>query len=246
MKRYQVLLLLLVGSTLSSFCFGRDPKILCDRTWYTSESCPCTADEPCGYEGCEQNGGGVACLEKLRTGTGTISGMVKNPYLRRTAAVIHVEKVDGHEFQLPDTNPVMDQINLTFTPHILPILVGSTVAFPNSDEVRHNVFSTPKASKVFNLGSYPVGHTEHVTFDELGVSALLCNVHAEMSGYVVILQNPYFAMTEADYSFTIRHVPPGEYELSLWHEKLRKVSVPITVTAGQVTEAEFPKKLKRK
>jgi plastocyanin len=76
-------------------------------------------------------------------------------------------------------------MDLLFIPHVLPVLAGTAVAFPNNDTVRHNVFS-PSPAKRFNLGSYAQKVTKHVVFDKPGVVALLCNVHAEMSAYVVV------------------------------------------------------------
>lgn len=125
---------------------------------------------------------------------------------------------DGN-FPAAPKEAVMDQLNLTFVPHVLPVSRGTRVAFPNSDEVRHNVFSPSKAKR-FNLGTYPQGVVKHVVFDQPGEVALLCNVHAEMSAYVIVLETPYFAVTDKQGHYQISNVPPGEYLLKTWHEKL--------------------------
>ncbi len=122
----------------------------------------------------------------------------------------------------------MDQKNLIFIPHILPILVGTTVDFPNSDNVRHNVFSPSKAKK-FNLGTYSAGVVRHVTFDTPGFYPLLCNVHAEMSAFVLVFENPYFAVSNKDGEFEIEDVPAGTYTLKTWHQKLKEGKQEITV-----------------
>lgn len=176
---------------------------------------------------------------EFKKGTGTVAGKLKSPFLRRRPAVVYIENVPGRQFAPPAKNPVMDQKNLIFIPHLLPVLVGSTVDFPNNDTVRHNVFSPPKSAKPFNLGTYPAGEVKHVTFDKVGVVALLCNVHAEMSAYVVVLQNPYFALTDKDGAVTLGNVPAGEYTLTFWHEDLKSISKPIKVTQQQITEVQF-------
>jgi len=118
---------------------------------------------------------------------GTITGVAKRQGKRNHEnIVIYVEKVGDHPFQPPKGESILDQINLTFVPHVMPILVGSTVNFPNSDKVRHNVFS-PSKTKKFNLGTYSVRTTKSVTFEKAGLVVLLCNVHTEMSAFVLAL-----------------------------------------------------------
>jgi len=112
------------------------------------------------------------------------------------------------------------------------VIVGTTVAFPNSDEIRHNVFS-PGPPR-FDLGTYPQKTTKFHLFDTPGVWTLLCNVHAEMSAYVVVTETPYFARTDKDGRFVLKDVPPGTYTLKVWHEKTKPASLPIEVGAGPV------------
>ena len=91
----------------------------------------------------------------------------------------------------------MDQKNLAFVPHVLPVVVGTTVDFLNSDQVLHNVFTPDKCAGKFNLGTWPKGETRSVKFDQTGCSpVMLCNVHPEMEGFVVVLQNPYAGVTD--------------------------------------------------
>lgn len=142
---------------------------------------------------------------------------------------------------LPSKDAVMDQVNLTFQPHVLPVLKGTRVAFPNSDEVRHNVFS-PSRAKRFNLGTYPKGMVKHVVFDQTGEVALLCNVHAEMSAYIVVTDTPHFAVTDKDGHFEIVGVPPGEYLIKTWHEKLPPIARKITVEKSGSVEMNLEMK----
>jgi len=164
---------------------------------------------------------------------GTITGTVKVVRARDSSnAVVHLSKIPARTFEPPKKPVVLDQLNLTFVPHVLPVLAGTTVAFPNSDEVRHNVFS-PSPTKRFNLGTYPRGVTRTLTFDKPGEVALLCNVHTEMSAYVIVVETPYFAVTGKDGSFTITGVPPGEHTLNAWHEKAKLATAKVTIQGDE-------------
>lgn len=150
---------------------------------------------------------------------GDIEGQVSVASARDSAnAVVYIDRIPGKSFSAPGSAVKLDQLNLTFVPHVLPVLVGTTVEFPNSDEVRHNVFSPGPAQK-FNLGTYERKTVKYQKFDKPGVVTLLCNVHAEMSAYVVVTETPYFAVTDKAGRFTIKGVPPGTYLLKAWHEK---------------------------
>lgn len=177
---------------------------------------------------------------------GTIKVTLRSPFVRLAEAVVYVVEVPGKKFQLPGKNPIQDQKNLVFVPHAQGILVGSTVDFPNSDSVRHNVYSPPGSAHIFNLGTYPPEEVKHVTFDKPGVVSLRCNVHAEMSAYLVVFQNPYFATTDKKTGGgIIRNVPPGKYKVSFFHERLEPTELEVTVEAGKEAVLEFTD-LKRK
>ncbi|MBI3939225.1 MAG: hypothetical protein HY315_00185 [Acidobacteria bacterium] len=171
-------------------------------------------------------------------GVGTIKGILKSPYARVAEGVVFVENVEG-KLPPPRQNPVMDQKNKIFTPHLLPVLVGSTVDFPNTDDVRHSVYSRDGSATSFNLGQYDAGIVKHVMFDKIGVTHLACNIHTEMSAYVIASQNPYFALTDRQGNFEIRNVPAGRRKLSLFHEKLEPTTVEVTVEPNKVNIVEF-------
>ncbi|MHC4270307.1 MAG: carboxypeptidase regulatory-like domain-containing protein [Planctomycetota bacterium] len=177
---------------------------------------------------------------------GTITGNVKCKRVRHPEnVVVYIEKVGDNKFPAPEEHGVVDQFNLTFVPHVIAVQKGTTIDFPNSDSVRHNVLSPPDCCKQFNLGTYDVGVVKHVTFDIVGEVPLLCNVHAEMSAFVLVLENPYFSLTEKDGVFKIENVPAGTYKLSAWHEKLKTVTKDVTVEAGKTSSMDFQLK-KRK
>ena len=163
---------------------------------------------------------------------GVVKGKVQCKGMKNNGdAVVYLESVPG-QFPAPKQPLEMDQLKRTFIPHVLPVMVGTTVNFLNSDPVLHNVFTPSKAANRFNLGSYPKGQTKAQTFDKVGEIRILCNVHPEMEAWVVVLPNPYFAKTAPDGSYSIANVPAGKYSLKAWHEKLkfapREIDVPAT------------------
>ena len=128
----------------------------------------------------------------------------------------------------------MDQVSMKFTPHVLPVVVGTTVSFPNSDPVPHIVFSPEYGS--FNLGVMGPGQQKEQTFGTCAkfpcVYTILCPIHVEMMGYIIVLQNPFFALTDERGHYKIDNVPPGNYTLGMWHERGRTQTRPVTVGSG--------------
>jgi plastocyanin len=142
---------------------------------------------------------------------------------------------------LVDKKATMDQKGLLFQPHVLVVQTGTTVEFLNSDKVQHNVF-WPSISgdkkKSHNMGTWPQGEKRPFKFTDPGVVSLLCNVHPEMSGYIIVSPTPFFAETDADGAFTLANVPDGDYTLTAWHEGKKIQSKKITVkgdTTADVT-----------
>ncbi len=177
---------------------------------------------------------------------GSITGVVTCAKVRDNAdAIVYVEKVGDGKYAPPTDHAIIDQLNLTYVPRVVAMQKGTTADFPNSDAVRHNVFSPPTAALQFNLGTYPTGVVKEVLFDVTGETPLLCNVHAEMAGYAVAFENPYFALTDKAGNYTIEGVPPGKYVVKTWHEKLKEVSQDVTVEAGKAAAANFDLKRRR-
>jgi plastocyanin len=170
----------------------------------------------------------------LNTPTGTIQGTVEaraTRYIKDT--VVYLIYVEG-DFAPPPNHPVVDQKNLVFLPHVLAIVKGTTVDFTNSDTVRHNIFSPSQVADNMNLGTYGAGQVVPWIFDKIGEAVLLCNVHAEMSAWVIVRQNPYFSITDKDGHFEITDVPAGQYTLKVWNKKLAAESQEVTVQEGEI------------
>jgi plastocyanin len=164
-----------------------------------------------------------------------ITGTIKVKGLRSPGNIlIYIVKAPSVHMDLSKAKFIMNQQNLTFIPHILPVPVGATVHFPNNDKVDHNIFSLSRTNK-FNLGSYTPGKSKTISFDKPGIVELRCDVHAEMAAYIMVLKNPYFAITDDQGRFEIpnskhleqngikeiKNLPPGKYVLKTWHEKLK-------------------------
>lgn len=171
---------------------------------------------------------------------GTITGTVTTPKERdRQNVVVYVDRISDKSFPAPEKHALIDQKGMTFVPHVLPVLVGTTVDFLNSDDVLHNVFTPDKIADKFNLGSWPKGQTRPYTFTKPGNAVILCNVHPEMEAYVVVLETPYFAVAGKDGTYTISDVPAGAYTLKTWHERLKPSQAQVTVSEGEEVAINF-------
>jgi hypothetical protein len=133
---------------------------------------------------------------------------------------------------------VEDQKHMAFVPHVLVVLKGTTVQFLNSDPVGHNVYwpsISGNKKLAHNMGTWPQGQEKSFTFNDLGVAPLLCNVHPEMSGYVVVVPTPYFAVTDKEGDFEIKDVPDGSYTLKTWSEVGKPATQSVSVSGGSAS-----------
>ena len=153
------------------------------------------------------------------------------------SAVVYIGKIAGKTFAAPTGHVTVDQANRVFQPRVLPVLVGATVDFLNSDPYGHNVFTPDACADKFNLGTFPKGEKKAHTFRKECFATLLCIVHPEMEGFVAVLPTPYFAVTGADGSYDIRDVPDGSYTLRVWHPKLKASEKAVQVQGA--TQADF-------
>jgi plastocyanin len=168
---------------------------------------------------------------------GTIHGKVSGV---NGESVVYVEAIAGQTFPAPAQHIVIDQKGLMFVPHIVAVEQGTTVDFLNSDSVAHNVFwiSIGGNKKLgHNLGTWPKGQKQSFKFDSPGVVPLLCNVHPEMSAYIIVSPTPYFATTDKSGEYKVENVPDGAYSVTAWHEGAKSKSNSVKV-AGDTT-ADF-------
>jgi plastocyanin len=138
-----------------------------------------------------------------------------------------------------DVRPRMDQKDETFVPHVLPIVAGTIVDFPNNDHTYHNVFSLSK-TKTFDLGRYAVGRSKSVRFDRPGIVRVFCDIHSHMSAFIIVFAHRYFALADTDGAYRLENVPPGTYTVVAWNESAplesRRVVMP---DAGGEVEVNF-------
>ncbi len=176
---------------------------------------------------------GLALVASAGEITGKVSGA-------KGKSVVWVEAQAGKTYPAPAKSPVMDQKGLMFDPHTMVVQQGTTVEFLNSDKVQHNVFwpsvsGNKKAGH--NLGTWPQGQKRAYKFDQAGVVPLLCNVHPEMAGYIVVTPTPYFAETESDGSYKIANVPDGDYKVTAWNEGAKQQTKDVKVAGS--SKADF-------
>jgi plastocyanin len=173
----------------------------------------------------------------LAASAGTISGQVSGV---AGQSVVYVDTISGKTFPAPTQHPVIDQKGLVFQPHVTAVQVGTTVDFLNSDSVAHNVFWTSVGGNRklnHNLGTWPKGERKSFKFDTPGAVPILCNVHPEMSAYLVVVPTPYFATSDQAGNYKIENVPDGSYTVIAWHEGAKNQSKPVSVSGD--TKADF-------
>ncbi len=153
-------------------------------------------------------------------------------------AVVFVYEVPGGKFAAPAEPAIMDQVNKEFIPRVLPILAGTKVRFPNKDNTHHHIYSFSKAKK-FEVPLFKDEPADPVEMDKPGVVKLGCNIHDWMLGYVLVLDNPYFALTGADGKARLSAIPEGEYEVAVWSERLKG---PVEATRQKVKVGAAPAK----
>jgi len=166
----------------------------------------------------------------VAAGAGTIRGKISGV---AGESVVYVDTIAGRTFPAPAQHPVVDQKSLIFQPHITVVVAGTTVDFLNSDSVAHNVFWTSLGGNKklgHNLGTWPQGEKRSFKFDTSGVVPLFCNVHPEMSAYILVVATPYFAISDQAGNYKIENVPDGSYTVTAWHEGVRNQSKPVTAS----------------
>ena len=159
----------------------------------------------------------------------------KIDYAHLTDFVVYIDQpVDEGNAAARSPQAVTTQKDASFEPHVLPVAVGTTVRWPNQDDIFHNVFSMSEP-KQFDLGLYHGEKTPEIRFDRAGRVDVFCAIHSKMHCIILVVPNPYFAKADAKGRFTIKDVPAGTYKLRGWHERLPSRLVEVVVPAeGEV------------
>jgi plastocyanin len=163
---------------------------------------------------------------------GSVSGKITGG---KGATVVYVDAIAGKTFPAPDKHIAMDQKSLLFQPHTIVVLVGTTVDFLNGDNVQHNIFwpsvaGNKKASH--NMGTWPKGEIRSFKFETPGIVPLLCNVHPEMSGFIIVVPTPYYGEADASGAYKIDNIPDGSYNVTAWREGMKLQSKPAPVASN--------------
>jgi plastocyanin len=158
----------------------------------------------------------------------------------RRRSVVYLESAPRAAFdQREEPRAKLDQRNEAFVPHVLAIVAGTTVDFPNNDQTYHNVFSL-SPTKSFDLGRYAVGRSKSIKFDRPGIVRVFCDIHSHMSAFILVFAHRHFAVTDDEGRYRIDNVPPGTYTVMAWNESApsesRRVVVP---ESGGDVEANF-------
>jgi plastocyanin len=180
-------------------------------------------------------------LSKVHAGTQAVSGSVTGTDGAAIADAVVFVQAPSPAPDKPRTTQVVDQVNKTFIPGLLPIVVGTSVRFPNHDQIHHHVYSF-SPTKTFELPLYKGEDASPVLFDKVGVVKIGCNIHDWMSGIILVLPSPHFAVTGADGRFVLEDLPTGAYTLVAWHalSKVRPEDTAQSVQVGlDVTNVSF-------
>lgn len=158
---------------------------------------------------------------------GAVAGKVEVGTVAMAEAVVSIETVPGH-LASPGHMAIIDQRNKTFVPHVTAVEKGAVVAFVNNDDFLHNTYSVSR-TQPFNLHQPTRGSRSLLKVDKPGVIEVRCHIHANMQAWIVVLANPFFAVTSQSGLFQIRGVPPGTYEMKVWSERYGTLEKRVTV-----------------
>ncbi len=169
---------------------------------------------------------------------GSVSGKARVAGKESAAnIVVYLEGVQG-TFKLPEKRPEVNHINLQFEPPVSAILKGATMDFPNSDSVFHSAFSI-SPSNPFDLGLYQKGREKFVLFKNPGVVELFCHIHSHMHAFVLVLDNPYFSVTNAAGEFALANVPDGDYTIKAWANPTTVMTKTVSVAGNRTVNMDF-------
>jgi plastocyanin len=152
--------------------------------------------------------------------------------------IVYIEGAMTNVNFVATTKDVITQKDAMFHPHVMPVVVGTEVRWPNYDDIFHNVFSISDA-KNFDLGLYKHPEIGKVTFDKAGRVDVFCSIHSQMNCVILVLQNPFFAATNGKGAYRITNIPAGVYKVKAWHERLPGQMKEITIPEDGEVRADF-------
>jgi plastocyanin len=163
----------------------------------------------------------------------------KIDYSELTDFVVFIDQpVTNAPLEKPKTLQIITQKDAVFSPHVLPVLAGTIVEWPNKDDIFHNVFSMSE-SNPFDLGLYKDPEIKKVQFTNLGRVDVFCSIHSQMNCVILVLQNPYFATPGKSGRFRIENVPAGTYKLKAWHHRLPPEIKEVVVPESGEVQTQF-------
>jgi plastocyanin len=168
--------------------------------------------------------------------TRAVPGAALAPASERRHVVVYLK--DARPQPVTPMRVEIRQRGESFIPRVVAVTVGSEVEFPNDDPIYHNVFSLSRV-KAFNLGRYPRGSSRSQRFDKPGVVKVFCEIHSHMSATVMVFNHPWFAIPGEDGQFELSGVPPGERQVTAWHERLGDTTINVRVEGGRPASADF-------
>jgi len=180
-------------------------------------------------------------LSRSAHSPGTRRPLEPKRYTLPQKTVIYLEPIEPGQQPLASyssSRVILDQRDLMFYPHVLAVQKGTTVVFPNNDDVYHNVFSYSQ-TRQFDLGRYPQGQFRTVTFNTPGVVRIYCDIHAHMNAVILVLDNPYFTTPDEEGNYSIPDIPAGRYTIHFWYGRNLIESREIEVKPGTVSHINF-------
>src|SRR5213076_617592 len=184
----------------------------------------------------------AACKAKYKTGNPAEENVVAGPANALANVFVYVSAglPANAKYQAPSTPVVLDQNGCRYHPHVLGIMVGQNLEIKNSDPLLHNIKAVAKKNRGFNVSQPNAGMTRDVTFSAPEVMVNLeCNVHGWMHAYAGVRPDPFFAVSGADGSFSIKGLPPGTYTVEAWHERFGTQTATVTIAGTESKTANF-------
>jgi plastocyanin len=180
----------------------------------------------------------VIAAASLGPASGDVSG---DAWMGEKPVVDAVVWLDAPDAPRPSMQPpiVLDQRSLAFTPRVLVVRKGSMVTFPNNDRVYHDVFADRDGQQI-SLGKFPTGTVQQIRFDRPGLSRVFCHIHPQMAAYILVVDSPYFAVSDASGRFAMTSVPLGEYRYHAWRPGGPTLENTLVVNAATRLEVRWP------